>query len=178
MDPLSREDRSGHPVDSPHANPARWAELIESVQPASMLVVIASSMSRKLQEHYTAEDIWQETLSQAWRDRDQHQWRDSAAFRGWLFQIARNRIRQAARQIASTKRGSGRSPARFSELDLRDSTSAPGLMPADLVTPSRIAARGEKAEVMQKTLAMLPSELQRVVRLHVFEGLTMEAIAK
>ena len=172
-------DRDGSPADlPPHADPSRWADLVAGLPPASMLAVIASAMSRKLRDHCSAEDIWQETLAHAWRDRDQHVWRDASAFRAWLFEIARNRIHEAARGLATAKRGGGRPAARLTDLATSASTAASAILPADSVTPSRILGRGEKRAALEKAIAELPPDLAGVVRLHAIEGMTMEAIAE
>ena len=163
---------------SPHTDPAQWDQLIEGLGPAAILVVIASSMSRPLQAHTSPEDIWQETLADAWRARDQHHWHGPSAFRAWLFQIARNRIRDAARNLRTDKRGEGRPAANFSDLGSGSSQPASGMLPPDSVTPSRILMHAERALAMQGALASLPPELEPIVRLHLLEGLTMEVIAK
>jgi len=163
---------------SPHTDPSRWDQLIEEIRPAAILVVIASSMSRRLREHCSAEDIWQETLAQAWGARGQYRWRGSAAFRAWIFEIARNRIRDAARTMMTEKRGAGHAAVRFSELENGLSSALSGLLPPDSVTPSRIVMHAESAAAMQKALAALSPELEAVVRMHVFEDLTMEVIAE
>jgi len=175
----SSTDRDGAPADlPPHADPGRWADLVAGLPPVSMLAVISSSMSRKLREHCSPEDIWQETLAHAWRDRDQHRWQDASAFRAWLFEIARNRIHEAARSLATAKRGAGRPAAKFSDLAASSSTVPSGLLPADSVTPSRILGRGEKRAALEKCLSELPPDLAQVLRLHSIDGLTMEAIAE
>jgi RNA polymerase sigma factor (sigma-70 family) len=163
---------------SPHADPARWDQLIEETRPAAILVVIASSMSKSLRAQCSPEDIWQETLAQAWSARDQHHWTNSAAFRAWIFEIARNRIRDAARNLETAKRGGGRPAARFSELEGGNSTAISRMLPPDSVTPSRIVMHTERAMAMQKALALLPPELESVVRMHILEELTMEVIAE
>jgi RNA polymerase sigma-70 factor, ECF subfamily len=161
-----------------HADPARWDQLIEEIRPAAILVVLASSMSKSLRAQCSPEDIWQETLAQAWSSRDQHRWTSSAAFRTWLFEIARNRIRDVARNLDTAKRGAGRPAARFSELEGGRSTAISRMLPPDSVTPSRIAMHTERAAAMQDALAALPPDLEPVVRMHLFEELTMEVIAE
>ena len=163
---------------SPHTDPSRWDQIIEEVGPASVLVVIRSSMSKSLRVHCPPEDLWQETLVLAWRDRAQHCWQGSAAFRAWLFEIARNRIRDAARRIEAEKRGAGRRVAHFSELRGSQSGSLSALLPPDSVTPSRICLHVERASAMEKALAALPPELEPVVRMHLLEGLSMALIAE
>ena len=163
---------------SPHTDPARWDQLIEQIRPAAILVVIASSMSKSLRAHCSAEDIWQETLAQAWGARGQYEWRGSTAFRAWIFEIARNRIRDAARRMKTEKRGAGRADVRFSELASGLSSALSRALPPDSVTPSRILMHAEKAAAMREALAALPPELEPVVRMHLFEDLTMEVIAE
>jgi len=150
---------------------------VAGLPPESMLVVIGSSMSKRLREHFSPEDLWQETLSHAWRDRAQHHWRDASAFRAWLFEIARNRIHEAARSLATEKRGAGRPAARFTDIGTSTTTPVSGILPADSVTPSRILGRGEKRQALEKALAKLPPELSEIVRLHLLEELTMESVA-
>ena len=161
-----------------HTDSKRWDDLIQAMNPAALQVVIASAMSRQLRAHYSAEDIWQETLTHAWRDRAQHKWTNAAAFRSWLFEIARNRIREAARGLAAEKRGGERRTARFSELVTSSSTSLSADLPLDSQTPSRIVSRKEKAAITQEALAALPPDLSAIVRMHLIEELTMEVIAE
>lgn len=162
----------------------RWDELIQSINPAAMHVVIASAMSKQLREHCSAEDIWQETLTHAWRDRAQHRWTGAAAFRAWLFEIARNRIRETARNATTAKRGGTQRTSRFSELRPQaahgdaGSVSISANLPLDSQTPSRIVSREEKVATTQEALAELPPELRDIVRMHVIEELTMEVIAE
>ena len=89
----------------PHEDSGYWDQLLESVGPASILVVIGSWLSPSLRAAISPEDIWQETLCGAWRDRSQHRWEGVGAFRKWLFKIARNRIRDANRRVQAAKRG-------------------------------------------------------------------------
>jgi RNA polymerase sigma factor (sigma-70 family) len=172
-DGLSAEDQL-----PPHTDPARWDQLIEEIRPAAIMVVIASSMSRSLKARCSAEDIWQETLAQAWSARGQYRWHGSAAFRAWIFEIARNRIRDAARRLQAAKRGAGHAAVPFSELESGRWSTLSRLLPPDSVTPSRIAMHAERAAAMQAALAALPAELRGVVRMHLFEDLTMEVIAE
>ena len=163
---------------SPLCDPAHWAALIEEVRPDAFLVVIGSSMSKALREHCTPEDIWQETLARAWAGREKYRWQGSAAFRAWLFEIARNRILDAVRRMGAEKRGAGRKGERISEGSSPSSSSASGLNPPDSATPSRILIHAERAAAMQRALAALPPELEPVVRLHLLGELTMEQVAE
>jgi RNA polymerase sigma factor (sigma-70 family) len=176
--PSPREPPDSLPDPLAHIDPNRWEEIVRDAGPDAMLVVIRSAMSKKLREHFAPEDIWQETLTHAWRDRAQHRWENPAAFRAWLFEIARNRIREAARNLATEKRGAGRGAARFSEIVPTSSASLSGFLPGDSQTPSRIVSRAEKKELLRKALSELPPDLEIIVRMHLLEELTMEVIAE
>lgn len=165
-------DDPGH-----HTEPGRWEEIVRSMNPAAMQVVIGSSMSKKLREHCSPEDVWQETLTHAWRDRAQHTWEGPNAFRAWLFEIARNRIREIARGLSAEKRGAGERTARFSELTPNSSSSMAGNLPLDSQTPSRIVSKDERRAAAREAVASLPTDVRDVVRMHLLEEQTMEAIA-
>ncbi len=169
-------DDPTHPA--PHSEPNRWEELIASLRPDAMLAVITSSMKPSLREHCPPEDIWQETLAHAWRDRAQHQWKDLATFRAWIFEIARNRIRETARNMTAQKRDAGRSRPRRFDPSTGTSSSASFVGPADSVTPSRILARGERGAAVEQALSQLPPEVREVMRLYVIEELPMDTVAE
>ncbi len=163
---------------SPLADPSRWTLLIEEVRPAAFLVVISSSMSNDLRVHCSPEDIWQETLAQAWSSREQHCWQGSAEFGAWLFGIARNRICDAVRRMDALKRGGSQRATRFSGREGGPARPASELHPHDYVTPSRILIHAEDASAIERALAALPAELEQILRMHLLEDLTMEAIAE
>jgi RNA polymerase sigma-70 factor (ECF subfamily) len=81
-----------------HSNAGAWNELIEAVGPASLLVVIESRLSSALRRQATAEDILQEALMHAWRDRASFEWRGLKSFRAWLRKVTLNKWRQLQRR--------------------------------------------------------------------------------
>ena len=175
-------DANADPVspcgDQPHVDASRWEDLIAAIRPATMLAVIEAAMGKELRAHCTPEDIWQETLVHAWRDRAQHRWRGETAFCAWLLEIARHRVLEAVRNLGTLKRGGAGRTTRFSELGSSPSASPSGILPTDSQTPSRIVASGEKTEALRVALSSLPPDIESIVRLHLFDGLTMEAIAE
>jgi RNA polymerase sigma factor (sigma-70 family) len=146
-----------------------WPRLIDAVGPAWLLVAIRARMSAAMQQRYEPEDVLQDTLLHAWRDRARCHWQGVRAFRAWLLEIADNRLRDLAQHDGRVKRG-GRSEAALGQLP--ESALPPGT-----TTPGRLAAWREQAESMHAALATLPSELRDVVRLRLFEELPMEAVA-
>lgn len=153
-----------------------WDALIEAVGPASLLVVIDSRMGEALRRAHSAEDILQDAMLHAWRDRKSCEWRGLRSFRSWLLSIIDNRIREAADRLSAAKRGGGREavPA-IPGMPLGASESAWG--PVDSSTPSRIAMFREHAQAIRAALLQLPDDLRDVVRLRLFDQLALEEIA-
>lgn len=159
--------------DSPRA----WDELIESIGPASIIVVIESRMSRPLLRRMTPEDIWQESLMHAWRDRAQFVWNGPKSFRSWLLTIVDHRIHEAIVRERAQKRGGPGSPGEIPISNLATSQDSQPPCPLSSTTPSRVAIYKEQAEAMRAALDRLAAELRHVVQLRLFEQRTLEEIA-
>ena len=160
----------------PHREPTEWGRLVESLDVASIFVVVTSWLGPKLRSEVSVEDLWQETLWCSWRDRDQHDWRGLAAWRAWLLSIARNRVRDAGRLVGRTKRGGDHHTAPFSTLAERESVSS--MLPPGSTTPSRVAGFRERARAMERALESLDDSLRTVVQLRLFEEVPMRAVAE
>ncbi|MCE9635307.1 MAG: sigma-70 family RNA polymerase sigma factor [Planctomycetes bacterium] len=160
----------------PHMDAARFDALIDSVGPDSLLVVIASSMGAHVRAWCDPEDVWQETLALAWRDRAQHRWETPEAYRTWLVTIARNRIRDIARSLGTVKRGAKRTGL-FGDIDGGKSAPFEAYLPAGSTTPSRVAHHSERARRMSDALATLGDDDREFLTAHLFEERTMESIA-
>lgn len=151
-------------------DPGEWDSLIASIHPPSLLVVIESRMSALLRSRLAPEDVLQEALLHAWRDRSGFRSQGAGSFRAWLLGIIEHRLRDAADREGALKRGGGNSARRL----LSD-----GVPPAVLhsTTPSRFAVYRETVEIMSEALASLPPELGQVVRLRLFEQVPTDQIA-
>ena len=162
-------------------SPAAWDSLIESVGPASLLVVIESRMSPALRRQTTAEDVLQEALIHAWRDRAQCEWRGLKSFRSWLLTIIDHRIGHLVAAANTQKRGAALRVTSYSAVcSSGGSTDGDSQFPGPIgsTTPSRIAIFREQADAMRQALAGLPEELSEAVRLRLFEQLTLEEMAQ
>jgi len=156
-----------------------WERLIESVDPASLLLVIDRRMTAALKKVVSAEDILQESLLHAWRDRKNFEWQGTKSFRSWLLSIADHRIQDGADRAGADKRGGGRIELSLAAFGDRSGSTTSGgeTLPAGSTTPSRLAAYREQAEVMRIALDSLPQEFRDVVRLRLFEHCALEEIA-
>jgi RNA polymerase sigma factor (sigma-70 family) len=162
---------------APHCDPLQWDRLIESVGGDALLVVIEREMGRAVGLHSTAEDVWQETLALAWRDREQHSWESVRAYRAWLLAIARNQVAALARRMAADKRGGGEATGLFSDLTGGGAQPLSALQPAGSTTPSALAGARERSHILGEALASLPEDFEPVVRLYLFEERPMQQIA-
>jgi len=169
-------DGDSNPLRS--ASPRAWDQLIEAIGPASLLVVIEARMGAALRRRYTAEDVYQEAVLQAWRDREKMDWRGVHAFRSWMLTIIDNRIRDLADRESALKRGGPDGELRASDLGARAESRGP--MPAGAVTtsPSRVAIYREQAHAMAEALESLPDDVREVVRLRLFEQLQIDEVAE
>ncbi len=159
-------------------DPLAWERLIEATNPAAMLVRIHGRMSALLRRRMTADDIWQETLLQAWRSRERHQWSGTRAFRHWLLEIAENRMRDSVDRERTQKRGGGDGVASLPRIahPSGPAASTSGL-PAGSSTPSRAILHRERAELMRSALESVPDALREVVRRRLFEEQGLDQIA-
>jgi RNA polymerase sigma factor (sigma-70 family) len=165
---------------------AAWDWLIDSVGAASMLVAIEARMGPELRARYAVEDVWQETLLHAWRDRAKCEWQGVRAFRRWLLRVAEHRIRNLADLESTQKRGGAArklslSPPSSDGADRGGhlSAAAPSEFagPVATTTPSRAASDAEQARAMRAALDRVPEDLRTVVHLHLFDELSFEELA-
>ncbi len=161
-----------------HATSGAWDRLVAAVNPPTMLVAIRGMMGAAMQQRLDADDVWQETLLHAWRDRHQCEWRGTAAFRRWLLEIARNRIRDLADRARAQKRGAGRE-VRFGDRDAASGSQGDDHYagPCQQTTPGRAAQDREASMHFEQALAAVPDDWREVVRMRLFEDRTLEEIA-
>lgn len=160
----------------PHLDPEQWPGLIEAIGPSSILVVIARAMGTRLANHTEPEDLWQDTLEQAWRDRASHRWQNPRVFRAWLLAIANHRVLDCVDRVNASKRGAGHAPLSLPVRDASSSRDRDGIV-AKTATPGQRAMHKERAASMERALAALDPDEAEVVHLHLFEDLTMRDVA-
>ncbi|HHI81180.1 MAG TPA: sigma-70 family RNA polymerase sigma factor [Planctomycetes bacterium] len=164
----------------PHRDAEAWPALIQGLSVEAILVLISTWMGPRLREVLSAEDLWQETLCMAWRDREQHEWQGPLAYRRWILGIARNRVREAVTRMRAQKRGGGKQPQLLSALrdSQDDRASVSDLLPPYSETPSRVLSLRERRQAMEKALVSLPGPYQEALRLRLFEQLSLGEVAR
>jgi RNA polymerase sigma factor (sigma-70 family) len=168
---VTRSFNTSNPLESTSAHV--WDELIEAIGPASLLVVIEQRMGSKLRRRYGADDVFQEAMLHAWRDRARCEWRGVRAFRSWVLTIIDHRIRDLADREIAQKRGGSHGEIAASELHA-------GMLPQGMVTtsPSKVAIYREQALAMREALGSLDEEVREVVRLRLFEQRAVAEVAE
>jgi RNA polymerase sigma factor (sigma-70 family) len=162
----------GEPA-APHLQPSSWGRLIDSIDAANVFVLIGGWLGPKARLEISVEDIWQETLWMAWRDRQQHEWVNLTRYRGWLLGIARHRVFEAVRSRSRLKRGGQVQTRPLSMLG----ADGIGFLPPQSTTPSRVASNVERARILERALGELDEPLREVVRLRLFEELGSQETA-
>ena len=155
---------------APHQDPTSWSRLVDSLDAATIFVVIGGWVGQSARVDVSVEDVWQGTLWMAWRDRQQHEWHGLGRYRAWLLGIARNRVRELIRNRSRQKRGGKTAHERFSDLGGADTVDH--YLPPRSTTPSRVATNLERARLLERALDAVEPALRDVVRLRVFEELS------
>ena len=125
----------------------------------------------------TAEDVMQESYTDAFLDIGRFEPHGLGAFRHWLTAIAANNLRNAIEGLEARKRGGNRHRIEPSSPD-ESSIELCELLGVTLSTPSRKVAAGEACSVLEKAIGQLPEDYQRVVRLYDLEGRPIAEVAE
>ncbi len=108
------------------------------------------------------EDLTQETLVQAWRDRER--FRKEASPKTWLLGIARNRIQDFLRK-ARVRREGDRVVQALARLDSEE-------LPGDVLESADLGAR------VRRALHELPAEYAELLMLRYLQGRSVRSIAE
>ena len=123
-----------------------------------------------------AEDLAQETFMRVWRAR--HRYEAGAKFSTWLFTIATNVARNAARSLGRRQE--------VNEVDAPtapDRSDATGVLAATALEasglmPTRLAEGTERAEIVQRAVEVLGERQRTALYLSRFENLSYAEIAE
>jgi RNA polymerase sigma-70 factor, ECF subfamily len=125
---------------------------------------------RMVGEGAAAEDLTQECFLRVWRSRQRYE--PTAAFRTWLFTIARRLA------LDELKRRQAHPAVRDTETaDDEDSTGTVEAIAVDSVNPQELVIARELARTLDQALRALPEEFREAAILRDVEGMSYEEIA-
>ncbi len=122
---------------------------------------VASRLGGRLRGKLERDDLLQETVARALESIGRFEWQGEGSFRRWLFGIAENVTREAARKL---RRGP----------DLEAFPDLPGTDSS----PSKHVRRSERFERLQEAIRRLSPDHRRVILLVRIEGLTIREVAE
>ncbi len=127
-----------------------------------LLSVANRRVDDDLQAKGGASDIVQETFLEAQRDFFRFQGQDEVELRKWLCRIMLNNLHNFVRQYRDTAK---RAVVKEFSLDDFRFLESPGLNLADnSPSPSKIVARSEEAEALERALSSLPEHYRLVIQ--------------
>lgn len=135
-------------------------------------------MDSRLGQKYSASDVVQQTMLEAWKDWSNFEGDEESQRRAWLRRILANQLAHFARHYAGTKK---RDIAREQSIDAALANSSMRLeriLSSDQSTPSRQAVVNEQTLKLAQALEQLPEDYREVIRLRNLEALSHEEVAK
>jgi RNA polymerase sigma-70 factor (ECF subfamily) len=153
--------------------PAARLQAVARQQGGQLLAWITRNMPASLRGHLDPEDLLQETLVEAFRRTQARAvGADDDTSLRLLYVMARRQVGMAIRAHRAAKRQGHRRVADVSgtEADAVDLLDQYALYTR---TPSQSAARHEAMVAVEQSLALLPPEWERVIRLRYVEGLSV-----
>lgn len=130
-----------------------------------LIAWVATRLGPRLKARIEAEDIVQEVLLQASTSIGKYRPQGKEAFRGWIFAIAENCIRNAADREGAKKR------------DVRRQEDLASNLPGSHTSPSSAAARHEEWDLAVEELAQLGDGERTILRLRLLEQKSNEEAA-
>jgi RNA polymerase sigma-70 factor (ECF subfamily) len=122
-------------------------------------------------------DLVQQTLLDAFRQRDQFRGTTPAELAAWLRRILAGHLADARRRLHTDKRDVARERSLDAALEA-SSARLEAFLAADQSSPSERAERHEQAARLLAALDHLPEDQRRAVTLRHLEGQTLNAISR
>jgi RNA polymerase sigma-70 factor (ECF subfamily) len=130
----------------------------------------------RLAGKYSASDVVQQTLLEAWRDWGQFRGSDERGRKAWLRQILAHQLARLGRQFTAQKRYVNRE--RLAASLERSSLRLEQFFAADQTSPSQQVLAREESLELARVLEQLPADYRQVLLLRHLEELSHEQIAE
>lgn len=151
--------------------------LLEAIGPI-VRARIEPKISHHLRSSLDADDVMQVTYIEAVTRISTFQSGGASGFLAWLSRMAENnmidaiRALEAARRPDPSKRLGAQSPSYAESM-----ASLVDILGATSTTPSIFAARGEAATAIERALASLPPDYEKVIRMYDLQARPIEEVA-
>lgn len=137
---------------------------------------LAGKIPDRWQSLLTADDVMQQTYTDAFLDIGRFRPQGPDSFVHWLNKLADRNLLDAIRMLEADKRGGGRECLRPAALD--DSfLSLYELLGKTTITPSREAARHEAKTAIERTIPHLPEPYRVVIQMYDLEERPLQDVA-
>ncbi len=134
------------------------------------------NFDRRLQGRLGVSDVVQETLQEAHQQRENFRGDNSAQLAGWLRQMLRNNMIDAARRHLRGKRAVNRE--RSIAATQRSSLRLDAILAGDDTSPSDCLMRHEQLLEVATAMNKLPPDQAEAIRLKHLEGLSLKEIGE
>jgi RNA polymerase sigma factor (sigma-70 family) len=155
-----------------------FAELLKRHAPA-----VRRSLSGRIpvrwQALLSADDVLQQTYTDAYLDLHEFRPSDDDSIEGWLTKIAHCNLFDAVRALEAERRGGSRRPIPVDpDQDALDVLHGQLLHDHPRSTPSQHVARAEARAELNRVLEQLPDDYRRVIELYDLKGLPAGQVAE
>lgn len=141
---------------------------------ARLRTALARKIPTRWQSILSADDVVQETFTDAFLDFQSFSPQGEGSFARWLAQLADHNLNDAIRMLSAEKRGGTRRRAQTQ----RDSAVALyELLGATSTTPSRCVARREAESAIRGAVRELPETYRKVVEMYDLQGRPISDVA-
>ena len=158
-------------MTSPHEDARRIDDLLLEYLPV-VRAYVRLNVDAELRAHESCSDLVQTVCREVLTNADRLDYRDERSFKGWLFTVVLNKIRDRHRYWKAAKRTRDREQA------LDGTQGAFHELYASIATPSAIVARGELEATLEAAFDAMPPRYREVITLSRIAGLTNEEIAQ
>ena len=136
---------------------------------------VAGRIPRRWRSILAADDVMQQSYTDAFLDLGQFDGGSGGSFSAWLMTIAKCNLADAVRMLDADKRGKGRRPV---ALDAQQDSFVAlyELLAVTQSTPSRHAARAEAHSALEQAVRQLPEDYRQVVQMYDLEGRSVEEV--
>ena len=150
-------------------------EVLERAAPAARQV-LRGAIPRRWQALLSADDVMQQTFTDAFLGIQRFVPRGEGSFSGWLVTLARRNLLDAIRQLEAQKRGGDvrqfkPRTAEESLAMLYEWVSGTG------TSPSRVAAKGEAVDALKRSIQLLPPAYRQVITLYDLECRSIDEVS-